>query len=128
MRNKERRNAYGKRWRAEHKEYVKAYNKSYHQKAKQQRVKRKIAVLTHYGNGKCACTICGESRLACLSIDHIHGGGNKHRRLLKLSGRTFYSWLTRNNYPKGYQTLCMNCQFCKKYSERESSREKGKEE
>ncbi len=74
----------------------------------------KIKILTHYGGGKCACVQCGESRPACLSIDHIDGNGNRHRKILKRGGN-FYYWLTTNNYPEGYQTLCMNCQFVKKY-------------
>jgi len=72
-------------------------------------------ILTHYGNGRCACTKCGESRLACLSIDHIKGGGNKQRQG-KLRGTVpFYLWLRSNGYPEGYQTLCMNCQFVKRF-------------
>ena len=79
----------------------------------------KLKVLTHYGNSKCACVICGESRPACLSIDHINGGGNKHKKELGITTSTgFYRWLINNNYPKGYQTLCMNCQYVKKYQSR----------
>lgn len=73
----------------------------------------RIEVLTHYGNGKCACVGCGESRLACLTIDHIYGWGNQHRKQSKRYGYSFYIQLKRDDYPKGYQTLCMNCQFCK---------------
>lgn len=118
-RNKERVKATLKRWREKHKEYTKAYNKNYQKQVRKRSIERKITVMTHYGDGKCRCVVCGESRLACLSIDHIEGGGTKHRKALRLSAGDFYSWLKANNYPKGYQTLCMNCQFCKKYSERE---------
>jgi len=72
----------------------------------------KINVLTHYGNGKCACVICGFDDLRALSIDHIEGGGNEHRRKV---GRQIYLWLREQDYPEGYQTLCMNCQFIKRY-------------
>jgi len=72
-------------------------------------------VLTHYGDGKCACVICGEARLPCLSIDHIEGGGNKQRRGKLRAVTPFYLWLRSNGYPKGYQTLCMNCQFVKRF-------------
>lgn len=80
-----------------------------------QKVQRelRVGVLTHYGKGRCACVGCGESRLACLTIDHIHGWGNQHRKKSKRYGYSFYAWLRRNNYPKDYQTLCMNCQFVK---------------
>ena len=39
------------------------------------RLKVKREVLTHYGNDKLACVKCGEENIACLSIDHINGGG-----------------------------------------------------
>lgn len=78
----------------------------------------KIEVLTHYGKGKCACVVCGENRLACLSIDHINGGGSKHRKSISpngCSGVRFYKWLKDHNLPDGFQTLCMNDQFIKAY-------------
>ena len=75
----------------------------------------KAEVLTHYGGGKCACVKCGESRMACLSIDHIEGGGNKQRVGNLRASTTFYRWLKAEGYPKGYQTLCMNCQFVKRF-------------
>ena len=79
------------------------------------RERKKEAVYNHYSNGTNRCAVCGESRIACLSIDHIRGGGTKHKSTLRLSGGdTFYRWLIRNNYPKGYQILCMNCQFVKR--------------
>lgn len=75
----------------------------------------KTEVLTHYGNGKCECVICGENRLPCLSIDHINGGGAKHRRIIGSGGVKYYKWLKENNFPDGYQTLCMNDQFIKEF-------------
>ncbi len=29
------------------------------------------------------------------------------------SGKTFYDWLMKNNFPQGFQTLCWNCNFAK---------------
>lgn len=81
----------------------------------QRHLKLKEEVLTHYGNGSLACVVCGEGRLACLSIDHISGGGNKQRKGVLGSTSGFYAWLKRNDYPEGYQTLCMNCQFVKRF-------------
>ena len=75
----------------------------------------KVDVMTHYGKGECACVICSENRLDCLSIDHIEGGGNKHRKTTLRSTGSFYKWLKTNDYPEGYQTLCMNCQFAKRF-------------
>lgn len=78
----------------------------------------KVEVLTHYGNGKCACVICNEERIGCLSLDHIND--NRSEETLRLGkpkywgGSTLYSWLRKRNYPEGYQTLCMNCQWLKR--------------
>jgi len=123
-----------RQWLEKNREVVSKRHREYYRKNKARelvRIKRnkekvKINTLTHYGKGRLACVICGESRLACLSIDHINGGGNTHRRQLKLererkisekrsfSGWNFYVWLKKEGYPEGYQTLCMNCQFCKR--------------
>ena len=74
-------------------------------------------------NGRLACVMCGESRLACLSIDHIDGGGVSHRKELNAYGYRFYKRLKKDNYPKGYQTLCMNCQFVKAVYDRAKKKE-----
>ena len=80
----------------------------------------KVEVLSHYGGGKCICVKCGFSDIRALSIDHIEGGGNRHtKRILKKSGSSFYSWLKKEGYPEGYQTLCMNCQFIKRMEQDE---------
>ena len=82
--------------------------------------KLKQAALTHYGNGKCTCVKCGFANIKALSIDHINGDGAQARKMAPNKiGRHFYVWLKQNNYPKGYQTLCMNCQFIKKIEKRE---------
>ena len=77
---------------------------------------RKLRVLSHYSDGKLVCVRCGESDMACLTIDHINGGGNAHRKVI---GSHFYSWLIKQGFPEGYQTLCMNCQMKKKHNEEE---------
>jgi hypothetical protein len=78
-------------------------------------IKLKKEVLSYYSNRDSPkCLWCGEDRIACLSIDHIFGHGNEERRRLGLAGVTFYRWLKGHDYPEGYQTLCMNCQFIKR--------------
>ena len=70
------------------------------------------AALDHYG-WKCAC--CGESIEQFLSIDHINNDGAQHRKQMNPNsggngkGTSIYGWLKKNNYPEGFQTLCMNC-------------------
>ncbi|MBA3240596.1 MAG: hypothetical protein H0T60_05145 [Acidobacteria bacterium] len=78
-------------------------------KAAQRRHKRNLRnrVIEAYGS-VCAC--CRESRLEFLAIDHINGGGNQHRKVLKISsGSDFYRYLIKQGFPQGYQVLCHNC-------------------
>ena len=103
-------------WRNKQRVYFEKWKES-HPGSRQQgnskewRAKIKRIVLTHYANEKLECVICHENRIGCLSIDHINGGGNKHRKEIKSSGYHFYMWLIKNKFPEGYRTLCMNCQF-----------------
>ncbi len=71
----------------------------------------KIAAFNAYGGCRCVC--CGEESVVFLTIDHIKGGGNKHRRevLGGKGGFVMYQWLKLNNYPAGYRVLCFNCNF-----------------
>jgi hypothetical protein len=67
------------------------------------RILRDMA-LDAYG-GKCTC--CGETTREFLTIEHIHGGGTKHRR--DLHG-TLIRWLMKRDWPKeGFTLLCYNC-------------------
>ena len=60
-----------------------------------------------YG-GECAC--CGDGHKEFLSMDHIKGGGTKHRRIL--NGVNFWWWLKKHGFPRDdYRLLCMNCNF-----------------
>ena len=83
-------------------------NRNRHIAACRRRLKQEV--LAHYG-GACAC--CGESTPEFLTIDHVNGGGVRHRRLLGLKGMDFYRWLKREGFPTGYQTLCFNCNCAK---------------
>jgi len=62
-------------------------------------------IFAHYGK-QCAC--CGFSCQDFLTINHINGGGNQHRKEVG-GGTIFYSWLIRHNFPSGFNTLCYNC-------------------
>ena len=68
----------------------------------------KIEVLTYYGKQEPICVCCGEKHIEFLCIDHIEGGGSKHRKEVG-SGSKFYLWLKKNNFPEGFRTLCHNC-------------------
>lgn len=72
----------------------------------------KLAVFTFYGR---ACSICSESDLDVLTIDHPGGDGAGHRKELCPSNHRSggssktYRWLVKNNFPSGFRTLCFNC-------------------
>lgn len=75
--------------------------------------KIKKRTMDQYGG---ACVCCGEAELDFLTIDHIHEDGAAHRREIgptKKSGVHFYLWLKKNEYPSGFQVLCMNCNLSK---------------
>lgn len=96
-------------WRIKHREYNLKRLREY-------RLNIKKEVLTHYGDGKARCVLCGFDKIGALCIDHINGGGNQHRKEIKMQGAgyNFYSWLIQNDLPEGYRTLCMNCNFLEK--------------
>lgn len=107
---------YNKRWSKT------GAGKECHRRSQQQlRGRVKLLVLKYYGNGKLACVKCGFTDDRALTIDHINGGGSRHIKGLKLQrgGSSFYHWLIKNNYPVGYQTLCMNCQLIKRFENKE---------
>lgn len=115
LKNKEKRLAASRHWRMRNKEQARKYGIEYGRKLK-------VECLTHYGNGFLCCTRCGFSDIRALSIDHINGKGAEHRRNLAKegkTGKTLYKWLKDRNYPKGYQTLCMNCQYIKRQENKE---------
>lgn len=74
-------------------------------------------VIDHYSFGFKCCGVCNFSNELSLSVDHIDGGGTKH---LKSIGNNICRWLIQNNYPEGFQILCMNCNTIK-YHEQDKS-------
>jgi hypothetical protein len=73
-------------------------------------------VITKYG-GK--CVECGESRIEFLQMDHVNGGGCKHRETLH---RNIYRLIIDQGYPSDYQVLCADCNW-KKYLNGEANSE-----
>lgn len=68
-------------------------------------------VFAMYGN-KCAC--CGESRYEFLTLDHVNGGGNKHRE--KETYQQLLYRIARDGISPEYRILCSNCNFAFAYS------------
>jgi hypothetical protein len=77
----------------------------------------KIKCFSHYSDTiSCACCNCSD--IEVLSIDHINGGGRNHLKELGISGGyNFYGWLKKNDYPSGYQILCLNCNSAKSHGQ-----------
>ena len=83
--------------------------------------KRKLQVYTHYSNGipKCAC--CGIMKIEFLTMDHIMPKSEmeKEPKMIKMGFKATRKaaqlnlWLVTNNFPKGFQILCWNCNFAK---------------
>lgn len=71
----------------------------------------KMKVLSHYTNGSLVCNCCGEKVIQFLTVDHINGGGSHHVK--RMGASNIYSWLIKHDFPKGFQILCMNCNFGK---------------
>lgn len=104
-----------RRWRKNNRERWLEHNRKFYRRHRKKRLEQvksrsqkiRLEVLDHYGK---VCRCCGEKRKEFLSIDHIKGGGTEHRNRVG-RGQAFYKWLRRKKYPKGYRTLCMNCNW-----------------
>lgn len=77
--------------------------------------KLKQKAIEYYSKGKNCCGICGFSDARALVIDHINNNGHNHR---KTFNTTINSWLSKNNYPEGFQILCCNCNWIKEVERR----------
>ena len=75
------------------------------------RIRLKNDAFNAYGGIKYSCEHCPEKtgNIEFLTIDHINGGGNDHRRQIGRGGVSIYRWLKNNQYPSGYRVLCYNC-------------------
>lgn len=73
----------------------------------------KRLVMQKYG-GRCATPGC-EASEDRLTIDHVDGRGKEHRELHGLGRYSvrMYRWLIRNDFPDGFQVLCVSCNASK---------------
>ena len=97
IQNKRRKKLYYESHKKERSEYVKKYYK-----------KLKLSCIDHYSNGSMQCACCGENHMDFLTMDHVNGGGMKHRREVA-AGKYIYRWIVKNNFPNLFQVLCFNC-------------------
>ena len=84
--------------------------KSGHQK---QREKMRSLIIENYG-GKCSCPKCPETNPLFLTIEHIDGGGTKHRKTRGELG--VYRDIINQGFPASYTILCYNCNCAKAHS------------
>ena len=92
------------------------YYKTARLQNKEYQRKIRLTVLQFYGGEIPKCNCCDEEEIKFLSIDHINGGGNKHRKSFGTKdgkGGNISHWLIRNGFPEGYQVLCHNCNMAK---------------
>lgn len=106
--NKERIQLKSKEYYKKNKDKIKEKTKKYYESWK---TYNKFITIFHYTNGKMECENCKEDIIELLTIDHINGGGNKHRQ--ETGKANLYVWLRKNNYPTGFQILCYNCNLVK---------------
>lgn len=76
----------------------------YRLKDKQRAFRLRLEIFKKYGN-KCAC--CGEGNYEFLAIDHMRGGGKKHRASFSYR-KKYYQWLVEKKR-KDFRILCHNC-------------------
>lgn len=75
----------------------------------------RLQVLKHYSAGtfNCACCPIGTSHpTEFLCLDHINGGGGKHRAEVGLA-ISYWNWFVTNGYPAGFRVLCHNCNMAR---------------
>ncbi len=77
--------------------------------ARRRHTKMRVRCLSHYSNGNPKCSCCGEDKYEFLCIDHINGGGNKHRKEWRKNHGSLCHFLVSNGFPDGFRVLCHNC-------------------
>lgn len=73
--------------------------------ARTQHKQMRLKIFKHYSKGSCCCSCCGESHYEFMAIDHVNGGGAKHRKKVGPTDR----WIIKHRFPRGFRILCHNC-------------------
>ena len=113
-----KRREYFKEWQRKNKEKTKQYRDKNYANNREKIIEQKVFsnlkmrrisrldCIDYYSGGKNCCSCCGEKNMEFLAIDHIAGGGAKHRKSLK---EYLPLVLKRKKFPAGYRILCHNC-------------------
>jgi hypothetical protein len=108
--HKEQIKEYQANYRANNEDSLKLYKQNYHQVHYKSLKEKLLDIL----GSKCAKCAFDDAR--ALQIDHISGGGSKHRVTPGTSGGSYYkSILNDPDILTKYQTLCANCNMVKRY-------------
>ena len=93
------------------KEWRKSNVDKYKAIVRRQRKRYKLRALSLVGGA--FCVGCGETDLACLSIDHINGDGAQDRKKARNRGGTqmYLELISGRRGVVGLRCLCMNCQY-----------------
>ena len=103
--NRDKRLAYGKKWRNGNPDKMKLYRHNFKDRLR-------LETFDAYGGAICKC--CGETERHFLTIDHLNNDGAKERREMNnRGGYAFYAKLRTRGFPSGYQVLCFNCNMAK---------------
>lgn len=72
----------------------------------------RLKLIEAYG-GVCKC--CGETEPKFLELDHVDGGGGKHRKQIGAGAEALYRWCVANDFPDILQLICANCHNAKSF-------------
>jgi hypothetical protein len=116
--NRERLREYNRRWREAHPGYHRRWREANRNRVRRYKgaaaqrgsshAENRAMVFAHYGM-YCAC--CGTEEN--LTIDHVGGKGREHRATIGSKTDRMYRWLIANDFPPGFQTLCVRCNSSK---------------
>lgn len=81
------------------------------EKRKARNRRDKHNALCAYGGTPPRCACCQDTHYEFMTIDHINGGGNKHRKELGQWGGRLFRWLRDEGWPSGFRVLCINCNW-----------------
>ena len=100
------------RWKQKRGQLLCKHAEWYARHGRAQRQRKRLRVLVAYSGDPAHCVCCGEEEVAFLALDHVNGGGQKHRKQI---GRSIYDWAIDNDFPPGLRVLCHNCNLARAY-------------
>lgn len=134
LRHREEINLRHRKYYLDHREDYQEWEKKNREKRRNQENERHSKIrfqIIQLLGGKCVnpnCLIIGGCPdWRCLHIDHVNGGGNKERRKFKNSYQYYIYVLEQiKSGSKDYQLLCANCNWIKRYKEKELEKSKSR--